>query len=102
MRTEGEHEMSESFSYWKIWLGFKRGLLVVWPNSKCWPEASAQRKRALKNSLNGSLWEVTSQSFSPRGKGFPGILKDQSVQVMSPLTPFNQIYILSLPATPIV
>lgn len=24
------------------------GSLVVWPSSKCWPEASAQRKGALK------------------------------------------------------
>lgn len=33
---------------------------------------------------------------------FPWILKDQSGQVMSLLTPLNHIYILSLPATPIV
>lgn len=33
---------------------------------------------------------------------FPWILKDQNGQVMSPLTPLNHIYILSLPATPIV
>ena len=36
----------EGFSYWEIWLGFKRGPLVVWPSSKCWPGASAQRKGA--------------------------------------------------------
>lgn len=48
--TEGGHGVSgEGFADWEIWLGFKRGvLLVVWPSSKCWPEASTQRKMALK------------------------------------------------------
>lgn len=40
--------------------------------------------------------------FSLRCKGFPWILKDQSGQVMSLLTPLSHIYILSLPATPII
>jgi len=53
-------------------------------------------------SLNGSPWEVISQSFSPSTKGFPGIFKDQSGQVVSPLTALNHMYSLSLPATPIV
>lgn len=37
----------------------ERGPLAVWPNSKRWPKARAERKGALKMSLNGSLWEMT-------------------------------------------
>lgn len=104
MGTEGEH-----WSEWRRLLilgslaGFQEGGTVggvakfqMLDCSQC------SEKRGPQDSLNGSPWEVTSQSFSRKCMGFPWILKDESSQVISPAIPLNHIYILSLPATPIV
>lgn len=92
----------EVFSHWEIWLGFERGAVGGVAKFQMLARSQCSKKRGPQDSLDGCLWDVTSQSFSPRCKGFPWVLEDQSSQVISPPTPLSHIYILSFPATPIV